>query len=84
MAKNEFDELAEMLDGEPAAASLVMQIMERNAAAAQTLDAQILQWAEQDRDKWKARAIEAEALVKRMEHNVLDMLYAPRLDLDPG
>lgn len=68
-----FDALAAEMS--PEGTSLVMQIMQRNRDASDSAMNSLLEGMTRERDEWRARALRAERIAKRMEHNVLAMLY---------
>lgn len=58
----------------PDAAGLLVQIMDQNAREAERMAASVQQWAEQERDEWRERALRAEARLDRIEARLWDLL----------
>lgn len=77
------DELAAHVSGDEAATSILLQVLDSNRQHSEHVSGIVQANLERERDEWKARALSAEALVARMERNVLGMLYAPTPWLEP-
>lgn len=69
------DDLAQELDGNVPATSLMLSILDSNARASEAVSNRLQESLEADRDRWRDRALVAEELVDAMERNMLAMLY---------
>jgi hypothetical protein len=55
-------------------ARFAVELLDRNAREAESINRFLKSSLEQERDEWKARALEAEARLARIQSNVLSLL----------
>jgi len=67
----------------PEAAGLLVALMDQNERHTAGIMASVLQSTEEDRDRWKARALEAERHLTIIEVRVLGLLRVPDPRWDP-
>jgi hypothetical protein len=70
---DEFKEIAKVGDSDTLA--MVASVMDANAREQEWLANTIQAGLERERDKWKERALDAEAQLRKIEMRVMDLIY---------